>query len=107
MADTDEAETIVQGPLYFWHPGYDPTGEWIVSDTNWPDKGLRLISVQTHRMTRLCASMSSNSNPGWSHPHVCVSSSAEVVVFNSDCTGVPHIYAARVLEEMRQELAAE
>jgi len=94
-------ETMVEGPPYFWHPGCDPTGEWIVSDTNWPDQGLWLINARTKKMMRLCGSGSSNSHPGRSHPHRCVSPGGMVVLFNSDRTGGPHVYAAHVPEEMR------
>ncbi len=99
-------ETIAEGP-YFWHPGCDPTGEWIVSDTNWPDEGLWIINVKTKKKAKLCASMSSNSHPGWSHPHPCVGPGGKEVLFNSDRTGVPHVYAAHVPEELRKKLAAE
>ncbi|HPU84079.1 MAG TPA: hypothetical protein PLE60_01915 [Candidatus Latescibacteria bacterium] len=51
--------------------------------------------------------MSSNSHPGWSHPHPCVGPGGKEVLFNSDRTGVPHVYAAHVPEELRAKLAAE
>lgn len=100
-----QVENLVTGPPYFWHPGCDATGQWLVSDTNWPDDGLWLISTRTKKMTRLCRSRSSNSHPGWSHPHPVVSPGGQVVLFNSDRTGVPHVYAAHVPEEMRQALS--
>ena len=106
-ASGDEVQTIVEGTPYFWHPGCDPSGEWIVSDTNWPDDGLWLINTVTRKMKRLCSSGSSNSHPAWSHPHPCVAPGGTTVVFNSDRTGVPHIYAARVPDEMRAELRSE
>jgi hypothetical protein len=40
------------------------------------------------------------------HPHPCVSPGGEVVVFDSDRTGVPHIYAAHVPEHYRDDLAS-
>ena len=102
----EDCRTVVEGPPYFWHPGCDPTGEWMVSDTNWPDQGLWLINTRTGKMKYLCASGSSNSHPAWSHPHPCVGPRSEVVVFNSDRTGVPHIYAAHIPEEFRAELSS-
>jgi len=95
---------LVPGPPNFWHPGCDPAGKWIVSDTSWPDDGLQLICVDTGRMCRLARSESQYGHAQWSHPHPCVSPDARYVLFNSTRTGIPHVYVATIPEEMKKKL---
>jgi oligogalacturonide lyase len=95
---------LVTGPPSFWHPGCDPTGKWIVSDTSWPDDGLQLICVETGKLCRLARSESQYGHSQWSHPHPCVSPDAKYVLFNSTRTGVPHVYVAAIPDEMKKKL---
>ena len=95
---------LVSGPPSFWHPGCDPAGKWIVSDTSWPDDGLQLICVETGKICRLAYSASQYGHAQWTHPHPSVSPDAQYVVFNSTRTGVPHVYVATIPPEMKTKL---
>ena len=79
-------------------------GQWIVSDTNWPDVGLQLIHVESGRYGTLCLSQSSNANP--SHPHPSFSPDGRWVIYNSDRTGIGQVYVVEVPERLREELAS-
>lgn len=96
---------IASGP-YFWHSGSSLDGEWIVADTNWPDVGLQLVHVPTGRFGPLCFPRSSEGHPQWSHPHPQFSRDAACVLFNSDATGVPQVYLARVPAELRERIVS-
>lgn len=95
---------LVQGPPNFWHPGCDPAGNWIVSDSSAPDDGLYLICVATGRYCRLARSNSDIGHSQWTHPHPSVSPDAKYVLFNSTRTGVPHVYVAEIPEQMKTKL---
>jgi oligogalacturonide lyase len=95
---------LTPGPPNYWHPGCNPAGHWIVSDSNAPDDGLYLVSVATGRRCRLARSKSDNGHAQWSHPHPSVSPDAKYVVFNSTRTGVPHVYVAEIPEQMKKSL---
>ena len=99
----EHPQLLVQGP-YFWHSASTLDGEWIISDTNWPDEGLQLINVSTRRFRTLCYPLSSEGHPQWTHPHPSFSPDGELVLFNSDRTGVAQIYLATIPGEMREEL---
>jgi len=95
---------LAAGPPNFWHPGCDPAGQWIVSDSSNPDDGLYLICVATGRFCRLARSNSDNGHAQWTHPHPSVSPGAKYVLFNSTRTGVPHVYIAEIPDEMKNKL---
>jgi oligogalacturonide lyase len=97
-------QLLIEGPPYLWHPGCDPSGQWIVSDTNWPDRGLQLISTRSRRMAYLCASGATGNDGGGGHPEPVVSPGGRFVVFNSDRSGIPHIYIADIPESLRLRL---
>jgi len=94
--------TIAAGP-YFWHSSASLDGEWIVSDTNWPDIGLQLIHVPTGRYSTLCLSQATNSNHP-AHPHPCFSPDGARVLYNSDRTGINQIYLVTIPDWLRDEL---
>jgi len=106
VAKPGEAQStlLAAGPPNFWHPGCDPDGKWMVSDSNAPDDGLQLICVETGRFCRLAFSASNHGHAQWSHPHPSVSPDAQFVVFNSTRTGVPHVYVATIPSEMKGKL---
>ncbi len=103
ISDGDEEPTVVvrgeKGCLYFWHAGVSQDGKWAVSDTNWPDTGLKLINLETGKYKTLCLSESSNGHPQWSHPHPSFSPNKKVVVFNSDRMGIPNVYMVHISDE--------
>jgi len=95
---------LAAGPPNFWHPGCDPAGQWIVSDSSNPDDGLHLLCVATGRLCRLARSGSDNGHAQWTHPHPSVSPGAKYVLFNSTRTGVPHVYIAEIPSAMKEKL---
>ncbi|MBM3494452.1 MAG: hypothetical protein FJX72_09070 [Armatimonadetes bacterium] len=96
---------VATGP-YFWHSASTLDGEWIVADTNWPDVGLQLVHVPTGRFGTLCHPRSSEGHPQWSHPHPQFSPDGRCVLFNSDATGVPQAYLARIPDELRERIVS-
>lgn len=95
--------TIAQG-VYFWHSASTLDGEWIVSDTNWPDEGLQLVHVPTGRYRPLCYPRSSQGHPQWTHPHPQFSPDGRAVLFNSDRTGICQIYLAFIPDDLRERV---
>lgn len=93
-----EPKLIAQGKN-FWHASPSRDGEWIISDTNWPDEGLQLVQVRTGRHKTLCYPRSSQGHPQWTHPHPFFSPDGKMVVFNSDRTGICQVYLAKITEE--------
>jgi Tol biopolymer transport system component len=98
----DQAQRIVSGP-YFWHSSASMDGNWVVSDTNWPDIGLQLVHVPSGRFATLCLSGGTNSNHP-NHPHPAFSPDGTKVLYNSDRTGVPQVYIVVVPDWLRDEL---
>lgn len=96
-----EPERLVQGP-YFWHSGASFDGEWICSDTNWPDEGLQLVHVPTRRFRTLCYPHASQDHVQTGHPHPTMSQDGRMVLFRSDRTGVPQMYIVHIPEEFRE-----
>lgn len=97
-------EIIAKAPPRFWHTGVSPEGDWMVSDTLNPDDGLHLICVKTGKHAPLCRAMSSQGHSQYTHPHPSVSPGGRHVLFNSDRTGIPHVYAAEIPDSLRASL---
>ena len=100
-----EPRKLVEGP-YFWHSGASLDGEWIVSDTNWPDEGLQLIHVETGHMRTLCHPHASCDHIEYGHPHPLLSQDGRIAVFRSDRTNVSQVYAAIITDEFRESVIA-
>jgi len=100
-----EPYKLVEGP-YFWHSGASFDGEWILSDTNWPDEGLQLIHVPTRHFRTLCHAHARQEHSQFGHPHPALSQDGRVAVFNSDRTGVAQVYLAHITEEFREGVKA-
>ncbi len=96
---------LVEGP-YFWHSGASHDGEWIVSDTNYPDCGLQLIHVPTRRFRTLCHPGATLDHVEYGHPHPTVSQDGRVVLFRSDRTNVAQLYVALITDEFRESVKA-
>ncbi len=104
MGENEERpEWIVKDQLY-WHAASSPDGEWIISDTNWPDNGLFLINVKTKKAKKLCEPHSSCCHPQWTHPHPNFSPDGKMIVYNSDAEGIAHMYLAKIPEAFFEEL---
>ena len=98
-----EPRRLCRGP-YFWHSGPSFDGEWIVSDTNWPDDGLQLIHVPTGYFRTLCHPRASQDHVEYGHPHPALSQDGRVAVFRSDRTHVSQIYVALITDEFRESI---
>ncbi len=99
------AERICQGP-YFWHSGASWDGEWIVSDTNWPDQGLQLVHVPTGHFRTLCHAGASQDHIRVGHPHPALSHDGRLAVFTSDRAGVAQVYAVHITDDFRESVIA-
>lgn len=105
FAEGDAAvEKIVSDGLTCWHSSCSMGGEWMVTDTNWPDNGIHVINAVSKKHAKLCNSNSSNCHPQWTHPHPSFSPDSRYVVFNSDETGISHIYLAEVSDRLKASL---
>ncbi|WP_028547395.1 PD40 domain-containing protein [Paenibacillus sp. UNC451MF] len=104
MGEGDEAPELIATGEHFWHAASSRDGQWMVSDTSWPDNGIQLIHVGTKKYATLCYPESSNSHPQWSHPHPSFSPDGSYVVYNSDRSGTPHIYLVKIPAHLKEEL---
>ncbi len=100
----DEPDLVVKGG-HFWHASGSDDGKWIVSDTNWPDLGLILVSAETGVWAPLCRPEASSGHPQWTHPHPEFSPDGRYVVYNSDKTGIGQVYAVEVPDEIREKIS--
>ena len=103
-----------------WHPMVNRAGDRMVTDTNFPDRGLQLFDPREGRgePTLLCESLSSNIGAHWNtdhcpydegpvkvyapqhtHPHPNFSPDGKRVVFGSDRTGNAQVYEVEIPEE--------
>jgi hypothetical protein len=100
-----EIRKLCAGP-YFWHSGGSFDGEWIVADTNWPDRGLQLIHVETGYYRTLCHPHASLDHSNAGHPHPSLSQDGRIAVFGSDRTAISQVYAAHITDEFRASVIA-
>jgi oligogalacturonide lyase len=102
VCDKDDIEptVIAEGP-YFWHSCGWTDENWIIADTNWPDRGLQLVHVPTGRYAPLCYPESSMGAPQWTHPHPQLSPDGRYALYGSDRTGCPQVYLAEITDEFR------
>jgi hypothetical protein len=96
-----EVAAAVSGP-YYWHSAPSSDGQWIVSDTNWPDIGIQLIHVPTGHFRTLCMSDS-----GYAHPHPVLNHDASNAMFTSDRSGISQVYCVEISDAFKEEVAAE
>jgi hypothetical protein len=99
----DEKPTLVARGANFCHPNASRDGRWFVSDVS-PAGELMVGSLRTGRYKLFCHSGSSFGRPQYTHPHPFSSPDARHILFNSDRTGLPQIYAAEVPEGFLEDL---
>ncbi len=102
----DERARVVAKGVYFNHCNGSRDGRYFVSDTG-TDSTLVVGSIATGRWQVLCDTGSSLSTPQFTHPHPYLSPDKKWVIYNSDRTGIPHVYAARLPEGLLEGLAEE
>jgi len=100
-----EPYKLVEGP-YFWHAGASFDGEWILSDTNWPDMGLQLIHVPTRRFRTICHARATQGHAQFGHAHPGLSQDGRIGVFTSDRTGMTQVYLVHITDEFRESVKA-
>jgi hypothetical protein len=103
-APGDEQARVLAHGAGFWHCTADASGEWVVSDTNWPDTGLQLVHVPSRRYATLCHTGASGGHPQWTHAHPCLAPTAEYVLFSSDRTGYAQLYLAPITADLKASL---
>jgi hypothetical protein len=101
----DRIVTVVPGQDYrivgegkgFTHIHTSPDGEWWISDDN-KTADIYIGSVRTARYKLLHRSGSTFGSAQYAHPHPFFLGDGKSVGWNSDVTGVPQIYVARLPE---------
>jgi hypothetical protein len=91
----EERPRVAGKGYYYSHPNASRDGRYWVSD-ELPEGRIVVGSFKTGACAVLCASGSSFSRPQYTHPHPYYSPDNRWVVYNSDRTGIPHVYAARI-----------
>jgi hypothetical protein len=99
-----EARVVARG-YYFDHANASRDGRFFASDIS-PDARIVVGSIVTGKCRILCESGSSLSRPQYTHPHPYLSPDNKWVVFNSDRTGIPHVFVAKVPDGLLEELEA-
>ena len=113
-ADTLQVRTLAA--FNAWHAVCSPSGEWMVADTNYPDRGIRLFRVQENdgEFIAVCYPEASNQGSHWggpfpydngpirvhapqhTHPHPSFSPDGQRIVFTSDRSGHAQLYEADI-----------
>ncbi len=106
IAPGDDQPRVVSTGFRFTHPNVSRDGRFFVADTH-PGGDLVVGSIKSGRARKLCETGTTFSSAQYTHPHPYFSPDCKWVIYNSDCTGVPHIYAASVPEGLLEELEQE
>ncbi len=93
------ARTVARG-YAFNHVGVSRCGRLFSCDDWRGTCKLVIGSIATGRTAVVCESHASRSREQNTHPHAYLTPDLKWLIFNSDRSGFPHIYAARVPEEM-------
>ena len=101
----EEARVVSRG-YDFNHVGTSFCGRFYCSD-DWRNGDIIIGSILTGKCAILCHSKSSLGRMQNTHPHGYLTPDLKWVIFNSDRTGTSQIYAAKVPEEMIEELGRE
>lgn len=107
----DRIVTVVPGEEYkivgqgkgFTHIHTSPDGRWWISDDN-KTADIYIGSVKTARYKLLHRSGSTFGSAQYAHPHPFFLGDGKAVGWNSDVTGVPQIYVARLPEGFLDDL---
>lgn len=91
----DEKYRIVGEGPGFTHIHTDPEGKYWVSDCN-RTANIYLGSIKTGRHRLFCGSGATFGSPQYTHPHPFFLGDGQSIGWNSDVTGIPHIFVARI-----------
>ena len=97
-----EAKLIARGSGFI-HISASPDGRFFVVDDIHSGR-LHLGCVATGKMAPLCDSGASGGSPQYTHTHPYITPGNHRVVFNSDRTGIPQVYTARIPQELLAKL---
>ena len=98
------ARVVTRG-YQFNHVGVSRCGRFFCCDDWRGTTKLVIGSVRTGRSAVVCESKASRSRAQNTHPHAYLTPDLKWVIFNSDCSGFPHVHAASVPEGMIEKLA--
>ncbi|MEN6545844.1 MAG: oligogalacturonate lyase family protein, partial [Armatimonadia bacterium] len=99
----DEKSRVINAEYDYAHPNASRDGRFFVSDT-YRDKLVVVGSIKTGNCRVLCETGSTFRGNQWTHPHPYFTPDRKWVIFNSDRTGTPQVYAASVPEGLLEEL---
>ena len=97
-----KAELIAQG-AGFIHISASPDGRFFVVDSIRTGR-LYLGCIATGRVLPFCDTNASGGSPQYTHTHPYMTPGNHRVIFNSDRTGIPQVYAARIPEGFLEQL---
>ena len=88
---------VFASPLIWNHISVSRCGRYFVADSyDLPETPLLIGSVKTGNTRVLCDALSSGGGAQYSHAHPYLTGDNKWVIFNSDRTGTPQVYAASV-----------
>lgn len=100
------AKTIAKG-YRFGHISASKDGKYFIGDAwNAPGKPIVVGSIKTGRCMILCNPETSGGSPQYTHPHPYMTGDNKWIIYNSDKTGIPQIYVARIPPEFLDSLTA-
>ncbi len=103
IAPGEETYQVVGEGQHFTHIHTDPDGRYWVSDSN-RSGDIFIGSLQTARYRRLCRSGASFGAAQETHPHPFFLGDGRSIGWNSDESGIPQVYCARIPESFLQGL---
>jgi hypothetical protein len=103
-APGDKKATLIARGNGFIHITASPDGKFFVVD-NIHTGRLHLGCVATGKVLPLCDTGASGGSPQYTHTHPYITPGNHRVVFNSDRTGIPQVYVARIPTELLAQVA--
>jgi Tol biopolymer transport system component len=100
----DRCRVVGEGPG-FTHVHTSPDGRFWVADCN-RTADIFVGTVDGGRMRRFCASGASFGAAQYTHPHPFFLGDGRSIGWNSDATGVPQVYCARIPDWFLESLRA-
>lgn len=102
----EEAARVVGRGFYFDHPNVSRDGRFYVADC--PEGSLVVVgSIRSGRSQVLCEAGTSFGAAQYTHAHPYFTPDNRWVIFNSDRTGIPQVFAAWIPDGLLEELEEE
>ena len=100
-----KARVVCRTSLYFLHVSASKCGCYFVADC---PRGKRtpivIGNIETGKFRTLCLSEATTGSSQYTHVHPYMTADNKWVIFNSDRTGVPQVYAASIPQEVLESL---